>query len=1744
MSEQVPNPSSEKYSTAKLVKSAEVRERKWGRRLRRLVIILLILVLGMRALVHVLLPPVLNKVAKSYGLNAAYDRLELSTLGGDVGLWGVRFTPIGGGEPVLAMSYCRARISTWGLLFGHLYVKRVEAEGASLMVERTADGRLPLIERIIGGPAKNPGAALGASKHSSMSLDSPFRIDVARLQDATARFVDHSVTPATDVSLELDALVDNVGVPDTRTSFEISLHSPQALAALYANGSAYSNNNILDADLSMHMYGLDLIPAKEYLAPFGIVPVSHDLAAEATGKFIARVAGGATTNGQPATPTILSATLNLTGLKLISESREAAAIDRVNIDATSLSPAELNLNQILIDGVHATASRSEHGRLAFAGIELGAGSPNNRQQSASFSLPLIRLKQLLVQNVDLGFVDNAMSKPVTLGLRVPKLSVTNLCSKLDRAKAPTTLSLSGSAPGIAKKIWIEGTAKPERAATVFDLAINVGGIDAKGAEPYLEALKINSRLNDGQFTCKIAGEIVPSAKGELAASIKVSDSVFRDGQAVLFSMPLIDFQNTTFDSNAARVHIGTLSLVGPTMELHRSARGIIEGFGFEYDPRAPGGLLIPHDDSTTTATLPIVIPAIAVQKFSWHGAALRLDDASTKQPINLSIQDVVVDGENLAFNFPAEDTQPGHFRASLKLPGVVEDVSVNGNIAAGPQFVQVDLQSSSEGITGEQLKPVLNALGIEPVLRDGTLQFAASAKITQTDQQWLADFGVNDLNLRDGQTNWLSLREMKIAGASFDGKTLRVNSVELNHPAAKISRDADGSITLAGVKILPGKPMGSAIAIAEARWPDTRIDLSLPIIMGVKTFELHDAELGLSDAEVSPPNNLSTTLDLSATNVLAGADGAPTEFTLLLATPGMIDSLKVEGTAKLAPKNQEVHLTATGSGITTNALNSYLPNNVATHFHNGELKATLAARLEQNPLGGSRGSLILKDATLREDAVAAPVGSIGTLHIGVGRFDLAHHRVDIDEISLDHATLAFSANAYSLNMLGFTIASKVFRQIASSLLRPEVTAAPKASDVRTMIAQAREHAPLITVAKLAIRADRISVAAPGLAKPIALTNFSITNTTKIELLGDDPTQCPPFDLQLRFAVEDLIDSITLDSRLAPFADEPSSNLKLDVTGIHGNKLIAFVPALQNKVDGSDLSDGRLTASMASQFEFTRRGMLGIDLTRDITTTFDAKNIELSEAGVARPLAGLEEIRGDGVRFSPPTGSLTIKSLEVTKPMADVVRDNAGIHFLGMTLKMPTGLPAASDNLKSEPQASPATKPATPGPRAEYSLDEFTLSGADLRFEDRVGTPVTILPINQLDIEVKGLSSRALVEKDRPIRFSLLAGAGKIPLPPRTPTPGVEMENREAFAEASVVGNIALVPAPHGFVKASLSGLELTAIRGLAQQYGITLSGATFDVRADVRMRGTETFDVRLYPTFNDLHVSEIPNGPIQRELKLPSPPDGLITALQDADGSISFPLTIPIDAGHLQWDPIFASATSSVGQVLIAALAAAPLKAANLVPMIGGADASKHTKHITPIVIQFAPGESQLTLAQTEDIRRAIKIMRQHESVTVTIQHTLGQNDLRLAEERSNPLSRDSLSIAMELRQQKAELQEMLVSLGAETRAAIASQDAATIQKTIDSLRATAVQLNETEDALDQALELLRPGAARQADRRTRTGAILLADLRLAAVQDVLLRSNVDDAADRVRKATAVFNPNDSTSTGSVVILFVRQSKK
>lgn len=1722
-----------------------------------LLIVVVAIVVLLRASVSFLLPPVLRKVAGHYGLTASYDRLDLYASSGDVGLWGLRFTPIEGGPPVVQTEYCRGSISVLALFTGRLIVNRAEAEEAVLRLERLPDGSIPLLQKIVGPPqSATQSNSAGLVPHS---LNSPLKIDVLRLQSARVQVRDLAIHPATDVSLMVDLLVTDVGSLNKATRLQMQIHSPEMLTALYVDATGASRNNQLDADLSLKMYGLNLHPAQAYLSALQVQTTSADISAEGKGHLRLQLKPAAPAG---AAPSDFSANLSLSDLQLSSDMRPAGSIKSIKIDAPSLAPGAMHVADVDISGVRANASRLKGGQFSFAGIELGSSSSSTMTKATSQpaspifpavagAAPIVEVKKLRVQDVNLAFDDAATTDPTHLSLRVPSLEIDNVSTDPTQASKPATIKLNASAPGLIDDIRIDGHATPADKLKTLNLTVAASGIAPKAAAEYLAALGLKSDLTSGQFNCTLTSQMQTNPDGSLSGALKLSDLRFSDQNRELANLANVEVRDASVTGDLSRIKLGLVSVEGPVVPISRDAKGILSIGGFEKTTeRAVARDTVPRAaaPATTHPTAPLRLPAIEIDKLGWHGATFALQDLQSKNPLKLGIRNIDLDAQNFVLDPAAAQARPGSLHFVMRSPGVIDRVDVQGTIAPAENALSFKLAGDCSGVTGESLKPILAALRIEPVLHNGRLKFTASGLAREDKGKVAADFALSDVSFNDGDSQWFGVGGLQVHNASFDGKILEVDSIEIDKPTAAVARDADGLISLAGVKQLAPRPTATTPTPVATQSSPTQIDLALPVIARIKSFKLNDASLHISDDAVLPHADLSATVNVMADGIDAGEDAPPARFEATVFSPGIVDSLKATGTLKASPTSQAMDLSVTGSNVQGQAIEPYLPRNAKVRFNRGQFAARLSAKIDHNLQGGSSGSLSITDASLSDGLSPTPVGVIKSMHVGVDRIDIPGKRIALDDLTIDGAELAAIQDKEGLSLLGLTFAAQPLRPAPTTRPSFEPIATTRPTNVADILREEREKAPLVTLKKLAINADRISVKSPLIAQDLAITHLSLANAAPIELLGDDPARRPPLEIKFNAGVEKLINSISLDARLAPFAAQPHAKIDLNASGIHGDQLTTFLPGLKEQLDGKDLSDGRLTATTDAQFSFTRRGPMGIDLTRDVTAEFDVKNVMLSENGVERPLAGVGEIHGQRIRFSPANGSVVVKSIDITKPVAHVVRDADGIHFLGLTLKNPPPAtqPVAQVAAERVPAVTTDTNAranALAAGGSEMRIDRLTVSDVDFSFEDRIGKPATILPINALDVEVKGLDSDALTQP-RPIRFSAIVGAGQVALPPLQAKNGQTTEMRPVFAEASAIGDLVLVPKPSGYLKLSLSGLELGSIRGLAEEQNIKLTSGTFDFRADVRMAGTNSFRARMHPTFNNLRVTEPPKGPIEKILKLPVPLDVALAAVEDTDGSITFPLTVPYQAGKLDIGTIAGSAVGSVSEVFAQSIAAAPLKAAKMIGNIAGLDtSSSRLKPIPPVLINFAPGESELTVEQRATLDQLLNRLGRDSTLEVTIQQTLAPDDIDRARQRSNPGRGESLAIAQWLRQRKFDLQSRQALLSSQLRAAIAAQNPAQTDNLLEALQATCIELKETEEGLDQVLALVGPGADRQSDRRTKAAALVLANLRLRSVQEYILSSNVKLISHRLRKSNATYNPNDKLSAGEVTLVLVHRAK-
>jgi hypothetical protein len=248
-------------------------KRNYRRLAWRIGIIILVAVVALRLALTLLMPPLMSKVASYYQLDCRYNRMQLSLLGGDMSIYGLRLTPRGGGgsgEPLLAAEYVQASIAPWEVLRGRLVVYRLEADGLESLVERTPDGRIPLLEHFVTPQPSEKATVTAGTSTSDVDFTSPLRVDAFRLQHVRARFRDARVVPTVETAVSLDVRVSDLGVQGRPARFEINVSAENLLDSLSITGQANGQGRNLDATLQFRMWGLHPRPTGGYLSDFGL----------------------------------------------------------------------------------------------------------------------------------------------------------------------------------------------------------------------------------------------------------------------------------------------------------------------------------------------------------------------------------------------------------------------------------------------------------------------------------------------------------------------------------------------------------------------------------------------------------------------------------------------------------------------------------------------------------------------------------------------------------------------------------------------------------------------------------------------------------------------------------------------------------------------------------------------------------------------------------------------------------------------------------------------------------------------------------------------------------------------------------------------------------------------------------------------------------------------------------------------------------------------------------------------------------------------------------------------------------------------------------------------------------------------------------------------------------------------------------------------------------------------------------
>jgi hypothetical protein len=724
--------------------------------------------------------------------------------------------------------------------------------------------------------------------------------------------------------------------------------------------------------------------------------------------------------------------------------------------------------------------------------------------------------------------------------------------------------------------------------------------------------------------------------------------------------------------------------------------------------------------------------------------------------------------------------------------------------------------------------------------------------------------------------------------------------------------------------------------------------------------------------------------------------------------------------------------------------------------------------------------------------------------------------------------------------------------IAAAAATTVPSSPPESSqDILKQIAAERDRLPLIELNNLDLNCNNIAVTydSPDHPAPAIISHLRVHNSSPLTWLGRDVESNPATELDLAGTVEPVADAFKIHIHATPFLRQKTLGVEFAISGIHGAGLAAVAPALMRGVNPAGMQSGQISGSVTTSLRLQNVRQTDFSFAYGGKADFSLKDLKLLGDPQGPVLAGVQEIHSENVVIGPNFSTVQAPELSIENISGEATREKDGVHFAGLIIPLPkpswespAGSPstapktvAAANPAVSVAGSSAADSPPMESPSGVISVDRLLISGMNFRMEDRTVDPPFVVPIDGLDVEAQGLSNLVLTQ-NKPIRFSALVNSDKVSFAGSN-SKSTAANQRPLFSQIASNGVVSLSPNFKGWAKASVSGFELASLSGVAKQHDVTLGGGTFDGDLDLRFPGDGTIDTSSRLVLTDLSLSEPPNGNLSHALSLPAPLDVVIGALEDPDGSITLPLNVDIRQGQLDSGSVASAASSAFLGVVGTAVATAPIKAVNLF--------GSHTQPQQvepPVILAFPAGYPTLSSDQVAALTSLKTRLLRDSALELTIRNELGSDDIALAAERVNPGTNDATDLADALNERRDELLAARRTASSDVRALLASTATDEANSAIERLRRIDRELADIDNALDHIYDLLRPGADRQALRRTRQASLEIAAARLQAARELLLlpvgKKKIDP--ERIHLTNAPFTDSPGNELGELSVVVVR----
>ncbi len=1721
---------------------------KWSRRLFFLALACLLLVLLLRVAMIPAIPWVLDKVAGQYGGDCQYERLEVSLLTGDVELWHLTFEEHESPEanPLFHLEYARVDVAVTQLLLGKLVVHRLEVDGADVRLEIDENGQLTLPKATDSEPSVAPDPTPedpeeeGEPSESKVpeQLEPPLRIDALRAQHLTLALFDHRSSPPQEFHAECSLRLSDLDSETRPTRLGMTLTATPLLDVVHLEGVVHWQPQSVESSLQVSLQGLHAKAAESLLEPFGLRAHAHRVDAgfelEATVQLQPE-----TNEGEEAWH--LSAELEWKDLVVLADNEPRLVLDQVRLNAPRLDPGSYEIAEVVVTGLRGQVTRTGEGRIRAAGFELvpvPTQTTSDRERNVepspepSSDPATLRVSKVRLENCEATFVDLSQEPTTELVARIPNFEVSNLLLPAT-GETNTKAEWSGelSLPQVAETTRLSGHWTPGPNGDLqFDW--ETSGITLHGLAPYLHEVGLESTWRDGELAFDLEADF------DDARGIDLRLSPLRaTNQGVVTDLPGATVEGLQWHSEDRTLAIQRVAIEGTRCAIRRTAEGFLELPGLRSIPPAPepprgnqgsgavGQARATPPDSAPSNGASAAVPRITISELLVANHSLLLEDAAVTPAhaleitnLGLEIGDLVIGG----------GTRGSPNQASLKLwldaPQLFDSFVIEGTILNQVGNVVADLALDGNGLTLDALRPYWDNLGIAQAWQDAHLDARVQANFN-LDSPGSFSAQVEEMVFAENQDELLRIGELSLENqaASPSPNPLRLS---LNQVRTRVERASDGTLTVLGVQLAPPlapeaeSPTAStpgmeskAAQSAQQSAPLSTASTPKANPLTLPEVTLQDIQLEWRDAMVDPPMATRVTLQAEV-EPAQNPEQQMHQLRSSLSVGGVVDELALTvdlGGDLTAPMGQ---LSLSGSGLQTGSLDGYLPPGITGAMANGQLQ--LSASWQGQPVaeGGNSWNLELNEMKFHDGGAPESFLTVDSLHAHLSRVDLVRGHFAVEALATRGVrTHLWRLEDGKLQAFGLQLDPDHSEPLADKADTPAASPTPASRST------AARPLPAISLNTLDIGLDEL-VLHQASGPPLRVADLRIRSTAPFALRPQSDNDEPPVEggFEVRASASPAVEELQVRLALTSGEMDPSLQLQLNLNGLQGTALLEALPEIAESIDPTALEKGHFQANLDVSLR-PGRSSAPFDLGRPFGLDARVHGVRLQD-GEGPTLIGLESLQLEATKVDLAGRELRLRSVELERPAARLAVTEGGFEAGGVVWK-------TSAATESREEASPAPSPSdTPTAKPmRLRLDQLSVDGLDLLFEDRTADPPLVLPVRNLLVDVRGITSP--IQPDTPpVQFDVLVS-------------GVDSTHSAAeavFADVGLSGKLKLHPPFEGWVRQEISGLRLPEFTGVTKKSGVELHDGMFESTVNMRFQPDGSLNAKTRFQFDDLNISEGEAGFLRKYLQLPAPVDVVVFAIKDQAGSIELPVDFAVGRDGISGAEIAKVAVVTLGKILGKALLSSPFRVTGAMGEMVLRKPEKLPPPNDTVTLHFEPGSDLLAGKARTTLDWLKKRLAEDESLRVVVRHEIGARDWRLAELRANPSPELLTELMNKWRQQQrrwANERSELLHRG-RTRLATDREDQSL------ELRNQLVELDtriaQVDAWLRESLDQLDRRSPHHQERRTRNAGLDLAVARLESVRSALTQASDEEEGGRISLRRPRITQPDPEAKGRVIL--------